>query len=47
MEATGSGIESLRLAWPQLFQGLRFDVWMALAKAASLAREDESPRRLL
>jgi hypothetical protein len=47
MVATGSVIETLRPALPQPFEGLRFDVWMALAKAAPVVREDDSPQRLL
>jgi hypothetical protein len=47
MLATGSGVETLRPALPRPFEGLRFDVWMALAKAAPVAREDELPQRLL
>jgi hypothetical protein len=47
MVATGSGIETLRPALPQPFEGLRFDVWMALAKAAPLPIDGEPPQMSL
>lgn len=47
MLATGSGIETLRRALPQPFEGLRFDVWMALAKAAPLPMDGEPPQMSL
>lgn len=40
MVVMGAGIEILRVAPKQPVAGLRFDVWMALAKAAPLLRED-------
>jgi hypothetical protein len=44
MVATGTGLEIVRVAPKQPFSGLRFDVWMALAKAAPLPRSDENPQ---
>lgn len=45
--AVGSGIELVRVAPRQVFTGLRFDVWMALAKAAPLAPDDDGRQLLL
>lgn len=45
--ATETGAEIARLAPRQPFEGVRFDTWMALAKAAPLPREGESPQMLL
>ena len=47
MVAGGSGIETLRAALPQPFAGLRFDIWMALAKSAPMARDDDPPQMSL
>lgn len=47
MVATGSTIETLRPALPQPFTGLRFDVWMALAKAAPLPMNGDPPQMSL
>lgn len=41
MLATETGLEVARVAPRQAFTGLRFDVWMALAKAAPLPRGDD------
>lgn len=41
MVVSGAGIEILRLAPRQPVRALRFDVWMALAKAAPLQRDDD------
>jgi hypothetical protein len=47
MLSTEAGLEVLRPAPRQPFAGMRFDMWMALAKAAPLPREGESPQMLL
>ena len=41
MVASAAGLEIARVAPKQPFAGLRFDVWMSLAKAAPLQREFE------
>ncbi len=41
MVAAGAGLEIVRVAPKQQFTGLRFDVWMSLAKATPLQREFE------
>ncbi|MFC7462609.1 hypothetical protein [Hydrogenophaga defluvii] len=46
-EATSSGLEIVRVAPKQPFTGLRFDVWMALAKAAPLQRDHAEGQGLL
>lgn len=42
MVAAGAGLEIVRLAPKQPFTSLRFDIWMALAKAAPLRGEFEA-----
>lgn len=41
MVATETRLEMARVAPRQPFGSMRFDVWMALAKAAALPRDDE------
>ena len=41
MVASGAGLEVIRVAPKQPFSELRFDVWMALVKAAPLPRGDD------
>jgi hypothetical protein len=41
MLQTATGLDVVRVAPGQPFTGLRFDVWMALAKAAPLRREED------
>ena len=41
MMTTCAGLKIVRIAPKQQFTGLRFDVWMSLAKAAPLQREFE------
>lgn len=41
MVAAETRLEMVRLAPRQPFSGMRFDVWMALAKAAPLPKDDE------
>ena len=45
--ATAAGLEILRVSPKQPFSGLRFDVWMALAKAAPLTRPVEEKQMQL
>jgi hypothetical protein len=45
--ARDSGLEVVRTAPRQPFAGFRFDVWMALAKAAPHPKEHEPAQRLL
>ncbi len=45
--ATGVGLEVVRVAPKQPFTGLRFDEWMALAKAAPLQRDHAEGQGLL
>ena len=47
MVATGVGMKVVRVAPKQPFTGLRFDVWMALAKAAPLQRDHAEGQGLL
>lgn len=47
MLSSEAGLEVLRPAPRQPFIGMRFDMWMALAKAAPLPREGESPQMVL
>lgn len=47
MQLTGDRLETLRPAPPRPRQGLRFDTWMALAKAAPCAHPDEAAQALL
>jgi len=47
MVATEAGAEVLRPAPRRPFEGVRFDMWMALAKSAPPPREGESPQMLL
>lgn len=47
MVATTAGLEILRVSPKQPFSGLRFDVWMALAKAAPLTRPVEEKQMQL
>lgn len=44
MVAATTGMEIVRVAPKQPFTGLRFDVWMALAKATPLQRNDDGPQ---
>jgi hypothetical protein len=46
MLATGTRLEIVRVASKQPITALRFDVWMALAKAAPLPHSDENPQRV-
>ncbi|HEX5355984.1 MAG TPA: hypothetical protein VFW93_07190 [Aquabacterium sp.] len=47
MVATSSGLELVRVAPKQPFTGLRFDVWMALAKTAALSPSDDGAQMAL
>ena len=40
--ATRMGVQIVRVAPKQFFAGLRFDVWMALAKATPLISDEDS-----
>jgi len=42
MVATRMGVQIVRVAPKQFFAGLRFDVWMALAKATPLRSDKDS-----
>ena len=45
--ARTTGLDIARVAPKQPFTGLRFDVWMGLAKAAPLPRDDHNPQTTL
>jgi hypothetical protein len=45
MVAAGTQLEVVRVAPKQPFDNLRFDVWMALARAAPLQRDNDQPKR--
>jgi hypothetical protein len=47
MIASGDRVDVVRVAPRQPFSGLRFDVWMALAKAAPLSPESDGPQQAL
>ena len=46
MIASASGLDVLRPAPQRPFEKMRFDVWMALAKASPLARPDDGDEQL-
>jgi hypothetical protein len=47
MVAATTGVEIVRVAPKQPFTGLRFDVWMALAKTAALSRSEDGAQMAL